>query len=302
MMLLSPSKRKWIQQEFHDLHKSTLMDVAMLLTHGRNTDLVEAFCDHNSMLTTTAQQAGLIAERWTIDDYDLSQESDFQLALQRLRELRPKRLWLSPECGPFSQMQNVNQRTPAQVASLIAKREKGFKQWRNCIRLAWAQLELGGYFYIEQPQTCMTWKLEDTLTRQLLDELSSYCIRDQCFDGLTHPKSGKPMRKSTRIQSNDSSFTLQFGQRCIGHECEHAHVEGGKVTYGTSFYPRTFCQRAIHLFKNQHVSTPKRFVKRLADARQGEETAHTCNQCGSPTLINNCDGCPKCADAFPAIA
>ena len=55
------------------------------------------------------------------------------------------------------------------------------------IRLAWVLLELGGYFYIEQPQTCMTWKLEDIYTRELLDGLSSYCVRDQCFDALVHP-------------------------------------------------------------------------------------------------------------------
>ena len=172
----------------------------MLLDHHGETDLVEAFCSPDSMLTKVALASGLSAERWTHQDYDLSTEEGYLQAEQRLRQLRPKRLWLSPECGPFSQMQNVNQRTPEQIADLIKKRQLGFKQWRNCIRLAWVQIELGGYFYIEQPQNCTTWKFEDMNTRQLVDRLSSYCISDQCFDGLQHPKSGKPMRKSTRVQ------------------------------------------------------------------------------------------------------
>ena len=191
------------------------------------------------------------------DDLNFSEQAE-----QRLHQTRPRRLWLSPECGPFSQMQNTNQRTPEQVANLIEKRKEGFKQWRNCIRQAWVQLELGGYFYIEQPQRCMTWRLEDTMTRQLLDELSSYCIRDQCFDGLKHPRSGKPMKKGTHMQSNDSAFTLHFGQRCVGHEIEHAIVEGGNVTYGTSLYPKLFCQRAVQLWKSwDNKTTPKGFVK-----------------------------------------
>ena len=106
----------------------------------------------------------------------------------------------------ISSMQNVNQRTPEQVKNLLQKRELGFRMWQSCIRLAWLQVELGGSFYIEQPQRCMTWRLQDKKTRYLLDQLSSYCIRDQCFDGLTHPKTGLPMQKGTRIQTNDAPF------------------------------------------------------------------------------------------------
>ena len=190
--------------------------------------MVEVVCSYDSLMTKVAQLAGMTTERWTLNNYDLSTESGYMEVERRERELRPRRLWLSPECGPFSQMQNTNQRTPEQVARLIEKRKRGFKQWSSCIRLAWVQLELGGYFYIEQPQSCMTWRLEDTSTRQLVGELSSYCIRDQCFDGLTHPKSGLPMKKGTHIQSNDSAFILHFGQRCVGHGTEHAVVQGRK--------------------------------------------------------------------------
>ena len=195
-----------------------------MLVHNKekHMDLVEVFCSPNSQLTTSAQGAGLKAERWTKEDFDLSKPSGCQAAMQRLRELKPKRLWLSPECGPYSVMQNANQRTPEQVESLRKKRELAFRMWQSCIRLAWLQVELGGSFYIEQPQRCMSWRLQDSKTRYLLDQLSSYCIRDQCHDGLVHPKSGLPMQKGTRIQTNDATFATQFAQRCTGHDYGHA--------------------------------------------------------------------------------
>ena len=57
------------------LPKQLHVDIAMLLNqdHGK-TDLVEVFCSPKSMLTHTAQQSGLIAEWWTIDDVDLATE------------------------------------------------------------------------------------------------------------------------------------------------------------------------------------------------------------------------------------
>ena len=92
------------------------MHIAVLLNHGGgNKDFVDIFCSHESMLTKVAQQAGLKSERWTIDDFDLSTEEGFLRAEKRLRQLQPRRLWLSPECGPFSQLQNANQRTEEQV-------------------------------------------------------------------------------------------------------------------------------------------------------------------------------------------
>ena len=250
-----------------------MMDIASLLTHSSDgADLIEAFCSHNSMLTKVARQAGLKCERWTVDDFDLATEEGYDQAEARLRELKPRRIWLSPECGPFSQLQNANQRTEEQVKNLQRKRKEGLKQWHSCMRLAWVQLELGGYFYIEQPQTCSTWQINDTLTNFIVWESSSYCIRDQCFDGLAHPKSGNPMKKSTRIQTNDESFSLNFGQRCVGHEIEHARIEGGRLARSTSFYPKQFCQRAVQLWKTwDNKQTPKSFLKKFRDAKVHEE-------------------------------
>ena len=126
--------------------------------------LVGAFCSPTSQLTATAHDAGLNTERWTSEDFDLSRPSGCEQTMSRLRQIRPNRLWLSPERGPYSSMQNANQNTPPQkkqIEDLKKKRELAFRQWQSCIRLAWLQMELGGTFYIEQPLRCMSWKLKD---------------------------------------------------------------------------------------------------------------------------------------------
>ena len=149
-------------------------------------DLVEISGSSDTTLAWTAQQAGLTAEKWMKEDFDLDTKQVIH-RLKMLRKLRPKRLWLSPGYEPYSQAGGETQ------TMMI--------QWRNCIRLAWVQLELGGYFYIEQPQECPAWQSQDTQTRQLLSDLSTSCIRYQCFDGSRHPRTGRPVKKSTRIQS-----------------------------------------------------------------------------------------------------
>ena len=125
---LPPSKGKLIQRDSQEFQKNMMMDIASLLTHSSDgTDLIEAFCSHNSMLTKVAQKAGLKCERWTVDDFDLATEEGYDQAEARLRELKPRRIWLSPECGPLSQLQNANQRTEEQVENLKRKREEGLK-------------------------------------------------------------------------------------------------------------------------------------------------------------------------------
>ena len=129
-------------QKWHSELKS---DIAMLIKHEQDPlDLLEVFCSTTSTMTITTHNSGLRAERWTKEDFDLSRPSGYIQAARRLKELKPKRLWLPPECGPYSIMQNANQRSPEQIENLKQKREIAFRMWQSCIRLATLQTELGG--------------------------------------------------------------------------------------------------------------------------------------------------------------
>ena len=126
-------------------------------------------------------------------------------------------------------------------------------------------MELGGQFYLAQPKTSETWQLADTSTQQLIKEYSEYCVRDQCFDGQVHSRTGGPMQKSTRIQSNDLEFVKEFGQSCIGHNgIPRTGDMYGTTNNNTSFYPKGFCRRVISLWKQRDRKTPNNFIDRLS--------------------------------------
>ena len=95
-LLITPSTGKWLQKEHADQQTPLGVDIAMLLERSGNTDVVEVFCSPNSVLTRTAHQSGLTAERWPMDDLDLSTTLGYKLAERRLCRTRPKRLWLLP--------------------------------------------------------------------------------------------------------------------------------------------------------------------------------------------------------------
>lgn len=135
----------------------------------------------------------------------------------------------------------------------------------------------------------MTWTLDDPITRSLIDDLSTYCIRDQCCDGLTHPRFGFPMKQSTRIQTNDTAFAQHFAPHCQGHEQGHIRVEGGNITYQPTFYPKRFCQRAVQLWKYDNNHTAKSFLTTYQSS-QHETDNHRCADCHSinPTICCLC--------------
>ena len=90
---------------------------------------------------------------------------DFDIAshrlwfLQRLESECPDEVLLTPTCGPWSPMQNLNARDPGQQAQLLEKRE-----WHHGTHLAFVrkvyetQIKNGGHADVEQPAPALSWK------------------------------------------------------------------------------------------------------------------------------------------------
>ena len=70
------------------------------------------------------------------------------------------------------------------------------------------------------------------------------------------------------------------------------------MAYSTSFYPKAFCRRAVHLWKSKDDDTPRAFLIKLRNAQQIEELSHHCGECGSHTMISQ-KGCAKCTNEEP---
>ena len=71
------------------------------------------------------------------------------------------------------------------------------------------------------------------------------------------------MQQGTRIQTNDVTFANRFEQRCIGHDYDHAIVEGGKTVRDTAFYPKIVLSTRCSNLENQNEATPKKFLENL---------------------------------------
>ena len=115
-----------------------------LLSHQR-IELLEVACSADSVLSRTMQRKkgdeGAARRCSLFNEYDLGTNQGIHKVIQDIDHYKPKHVWLSPVCGPFSVMQNINQRSEAQKEALSEKRKAAMKQYIGC----------SGYLYILYP-------------------------------------------------------------------------------------------------------------------------------------------------------
>ena len=101
-----------------------------LLGHER-IELLEVACSPDSILTSTMQKVTKqesAARRCSLSNtFDLSTNRGIHGDINEINTLHPKHVWLSPICGPYSIMQNINQRNPSQCEELARKRREALK-------------------------------------------------------------------------------------------------------------------------------------------------------------------------------
>ena len=91
---------KWLKEVFKVINKGN--------NRCSKLDLLEVYAYPESNLTTVAQQCGMKAERFTIEDGDLSTSSGRSDLLATIILRKPSHIWLSPECKPWSAWNRFN--------------------------------------------------------------------------------------------------------------------------------------------------------------------------------------------------
>ena len=114
-------------------------------------DLIECCASPNSELTKAVEELGGKADRLGIWNCDLATRRGFEKAKQQLYATRPRHLFCSPPCDPFSALQNLNQRTEDQRLRHAVKLARGRRIWRHCMELCCIQISLGGAAHVEHP-------------------------------------------------------------------------------------------------------------------------------------------------------
>ena len=221
----------------------------------------EVCCRLESTLANECQRLGIAAIRKTIENgYDVEKGQTVVRLLDEARREKPKRTWWSLKCTPWTNIQNINQRTEEQVEALRKKRQKGRKGVKNSLE-AIKQMVIEDpemRFYWEWPKTAYAgWRLPEM--RSFEKAMKEAGVRlfwteiHGCMMGVKAP-SGELLKKEWYIMTNDSDFHWHCQVLC---DQSHVHREGGIVGIGstavesTGYYPERMVNMIAKRWKSQ---------------------------------------------------
>ena len=229
---------------------------------GRDrTLLLEVACSHDSILSTTMceetkrEDAAVRCSLW--NDYDLSTGDGVKRVLQRIELLQPRHVWMSPECGPYSIMQNINQRNETQREELARKRKYALKQYVGCCLLFTYCVQKGIHCTWEWSQSCQAWRLP--LIHDLVQRHQPhFAIVRGCQVGLRSPE-GKMISKGWKLMTTLPLLARRMSLPCrCPSGVEHVRCEG-PLTAGTAFYTPMFarrvCRAILHGLESEEVAS-----------------------------------------------
>ena len=129
----------------------------------KRTVLMEVACSHNSHLTNEVhralgrESAAVRCSHW--NGCDLETNEGIKHCLKLIDQLDPGYVWISPECGPYSPMQAVNQPTPEQIAELANKRKSALRQYVGASSVWQYCVQRGIHVTWELAERCQAWRL-----------------------------------------------------------------------------------------------------------------------------------------------
>ena len=237
---------KLISQISHELEQVILEDNP----GGTKIDVLEVFCGPSSQLTHQCQQMRHRAMRFGLAEGDLQTSEGRQRLFKVLTKHKPKHVWYSPKCGPWSSWSNLNGSKSLEAwDALQNNRLQHIDQIALGIVLMRYQRSHKNHFHWEQPQNSHMFKLPYMQEiRQMLLALEV----DLCMAGdLRDPDTQNHMRKALTIMTSCQSLCQELeGLKCRG---SHPHQQiagsckvGGKTVLRTSFsenYPRKFARK-----------------------------------------------------------
>lgn len=215
-----------------------------LVGHQR-VELLEVACSPDSILTSTMQKVTKqesAARRCSLfNTFDLSTNRGIHGVINEINTLQPKHVWLSPICGPYSVMQNINQRSPSQCEDLARKRREALKQYVGCALIYRFCIQQGIHCTWEWSQSCQAWRLP--LIQELVRKFQPFfAIVRGCRVGLCD-KHGSLVSKGWKLMTTHKLLAERMTLPCqCGPKTVHVKCEGS-VTSTTAYYTPDFGRR-----------------------------------------------------------
>ena len=219
------------------------------LVNKSRCQLLEVCCSPESILSQKCldgfgPDSAVRVAHWNGGDIETTKGRQYIKTL--LEEKRPKCTWISPECGPYSPMQRLNQRTDKQKQELQLKREHARKQYEGALEVAFHAHQLGLVFVVELSEKCEGWQLQMFQDFQKkIQTFSGVC--KGCQVGL-RDQQGMLLGKGWKLLSNNEEIVRHLALRCTTNH-PHGKCEGHKVCRQSAFYTPEFAKRVIEHLK-----------------------------------------------------
>ena len=214
-----------------------------LVSYGRPV-LFEVACSPDSVLST--QMAKMTGDSNSVqrlsfwNGFDLTKNEGVRAVMSKIDSCKPMHVWLSLECGPFSQMQNVNQRTPQQVEELKRKRENCMRQYVGGLLIYTYCAQLGIPCTWEWSETCNAWRLP--MVQRVFNKVQPrFVVTKGCRVQLRDPKSKKLMAKGWKLATTHELLADRMDMPCT-KDHEHALCQG-QLTRLSAYYTEEFGRR-----------------------------------------------------------
>ena len=270
--------------------------------------LMEVCCESDSVLAHTIQQdAGTeaAASRCSLwNACDVGTSSGVKLVLERIRLEKPQTVWCSPPCGPYSPIQNLNQRNKKQIEELQQKRLEARKIYVGCSIIAHYCIQQGIHFVWEMSEKCLAWRLP--LLQRLRQKYSLFeAVTKGCSVNLREAPGEALLQKGWRILTTHARLASVMDMPCrCPKQYRHGRCEG-RMTKASGLYTQEYAKRVSRVLRQEldHQTVAQECQGRtcLPEAF-GEGAACVCEEVNVPNLpAQTCPCCLLGRDEVPGM-
>eukprot|EP00435_Cladocopium_sp_Y103_P071048 s167_g36.t1 len=212
---------------------------------------MEVACSETSLLSQEVQKqlGDSAAMRCSLyNGYDLTNAEGISKLKKMVSQCRPVHMWISCDCGPFSPLQRLNQRTPEQCRQLEEKRAYARKEYRGAIDVAMFAAGLGTQIHWELSERCEAWKLPEIC--QFLETLAlQTVVCNGCCVGLKAHDTGELMCKGWKIASKNPCVLRHLHLPCQKNH-KKTVCESGRPQ-STAYYTPVFVKKVVEALRGQ---------------------------------------------------
>lgn len=240
---LTPEAKRFLEHINQDIAANAFENVV----HNQEVILVEVACSPESKLSQEVQRstgrenAAVRCSHW--NGCDLGTGDGVKLTISQINRSRPRHVYISPECGPYSPIQNMNQKTE-EKRRLVLKQYVGAScVYRHCV-------QQGIHVTWEWSEKCQGWRLP--LMQKLQEDFGLFTtVVHGCQVNLRNFQNQRLMRKGWKLMTTHNRVAELMNLPCrCDRNYQHALCEGS-LTRQSAYYTVEFVKRFVVAIKHE---------------------------------------------------